>query len=84
MSWGVHAVQAVFSFKKIVDLPNLHMNQYLVPFSISIRYFYRFLDTGGINDSPRICGVSHYFLRWAIEIRWEIAHPHILQTLQWI
>ena len=31
------------------------MNRYLVPFSISIIdkfFFYRFIDTGGINDSP--------------------------------
>ena len=53
-------VQAVFSWK-IVYLPNLHMNRYVVPSSISISFLCRFIDTVVINDSP--------IRKWFINIR---------------
>ena len=43
--------------EKTVHLPNLHMNRYVVPSSISIKFFCRFIDMGIINDSPSVIRV---------------------------
>ena len=46
--------------KNKVYLPNLHMNRYLGPSSILIRFFYLFIDTGSINDSPTLTFFRFY------------------------
>ena len=63
-------------FHEKVYLPNLHMNRYVVPSSISIRFFCRFINTGFINDSPmkkylqELCNFSYFTHHGKEQVSW--------------